>query len=207
MTTSARCCPGAGKTLYRSNSGRNRWGWWSAYARLTAPTGGVGLPGRLIDGMALGQHLGILPSMSLCRCHQADPAVAMLVVVPLHEAGHPLAGVVDGSEPINGVARAVLAGAKQRLRVGVIIGDPRLTERWRDAQLMQLLQQWIKNERKRLSLTAHLRGDASQPRYRRARTTCLTSMAFPAAVEAAIRLPIMTPPSLRDRRGTVGKFS
>lgn len=124
-------------------------------ARLTAPTGGVGLPGRLIDGMALGQHLGILPSMPLCRCHQADPAVAMLVVVPLHEAGHPLAGVVDASEPINGVARAVLAGAKQRLRVGVIIGDPRPTERWRDAQLMQLLQQWIKNERKRLSLTAH----------------------------------------------------
>ncbi|WP_338073574.1 DUF4113 domain-containing protein [Billgrantia kenyensis] len=33
MTTSARCCPGAGETRYRSNSGRNRWGSWSAYER------------------------------------------------------------------------------------------------------------------------------------------------------------------------------
>lgn len=71
--------------------------------------GGVGLPGRLIDGMALGQRLGIRSSVALCRCHQADPAVAMLVVVPLHEVGHPLAGVVKRGESVDGVAGSVLA--------------------------------------------------------------------------------------------------
>src|SRR5690554_3562254 len=54
MTTSARCCPGAGKTLYRSSSGRNRWGWWSAYELATGvrPAAGMG-------DAVLSHHLGI----------------------------------------------------------------------------------------------------------------------------------------------------
>jgi hypothetical protein len=39
----------------------------------------------LIDSSALRQDLGVVPGMPLSRCHESDPAVKVLMVVPLHE--------------------------------------------------------------------------------------------------------------------------
>jgi len=40
--------------------------------------------------MALRQYGLVLPGMALHRRHEADSTVTMLMVVPLHEAVHPL---------------------------------------------------------------------------------------------------------------------
>lgn len=88
-----------------------------------------------------------LDNYRLCRRHQANAAVPVHVVVPLHEASHPLAGVIERGEPVDGVSGPVLAGPEQRLQVGVVVTDPRLAEGRRDAELMQLLQQFGALER------------------------------------------------------------
>lgn len=63
--------------------------------------------------MTLGQHFGIRSSVALCRCHQADLAVAMLMVVPLHEVEDPEAGLAETVEAVYRIVRPVLAGAEQ----------------------------------------------------------------------------------------------
>src|SRR5690554_1130625 len=74
MTTSARCCPGAGKTLYRSNSGRNRWGWWSAYACPTTTLGQAEGHAYLLVERYDRSGIG---TQALRRLHQEDFCQAM----------------------------------------------------------------------------------------------------------------------------------
>ena len=60
---------------------------------------------------------------TLARGHVADAAVSVLIVLPAHEFSCPRAGGVEVSEVFGGELGAVLGGAEQRLRVGVVIAD------------------------------------------------------------------------------------
>ena len=48
----------------------------------------------LVDRVASGEHAAILSGMTLRRGDVADAAVAVLVIVPVHEAHRPLSGGV-----------------------------------------------------------------------------------------------------------------
>ena len=61
-------------------------------AGLPAPAPGVAFARGLVDGMAGAQQAGILAGMALRRGDIADAAVAVFVVVPLHEAAPPRPG-------------------------------------------------------------------------------------------------------------------
>lgn len=65
-----------------------------------------------------------LAAMPLGGRHEPDSAVAVIVVVPVHECRHPEAGVVLAAERSNGVIRLVLERAEQRFRVRVVLADP-----------------------------------------------------------------------------------
>ena len=62
--------------------------------------------------------------VDLLRGVPAEPAVAVLGGVAVQELGGPLAGVVDGIEPL-GVGQVVLERFEQRLRERVVIADLR----------------------------------------------------------------------------------
>ena len=62
--------------------------------------------------------------MTLTWGDEPNGAVAMLVVVPVHEAGHPLLSRRQALVAVHRVVGPVLAGPEQRLREGVVIGDP-----------------------------------------------------------------------------------
>ena len=50
--------------------------------------------------MAIRQYGLVLSGMTLHRCHEPDSAVTMLMVVPLHEAVHPLLSCREISKAI-----------------------------------------------------------------------------------------------------------
>ena len=52
--------------------------------------------------MTLGQHLVIIAAMALRRSHEADPAVAVFVVVPADKIAHPTACSVQICKAILG---------------------------------------------------------------------------------------------------------
>jgi hypothetical protein len=79
----------------------------------------------VIDRVAGGEHGAILPGMTLRRGNVADAAVAVPVIVPLHEPHRPLPGVVQVDEPLERELRPILRCAEQRLGEGVVIAHPR----------------------------------------------------------------------------------
>jgi hypothetical protein len=62
----------------------------------------------LVERMTSHQHAAILTGMTLSRRDIANAAVAMLVVVPAHEARHPLPGGVQLGEPSGRELRPIL---------------------------------------------------------------------------------------------------
>jgi len=70
------------------------------------------------------------------RGHQADPAVAMLAVVPVEEPLAVRAGVLDRAEPLREVG-PVLQGLELRLGVRIVIRDMRATVGLGDVQIDQ----------------------------------------------------------------------
>ena len=68
---------------------------------------------------------GGIPSVALGRADVTDAAVAMIEVVPMHEAGGPGAGLVGIGKALGGKPGAVLGRAEQRLGIGVVAGDAR----------------------------------------------------------------------------------
>ncbi|MNZ97356.1 hypothetical protein D3C78_1165890 [compost metagenome] len=69
----------------------------------------------LVQHMTPGQHLMILTAMPLCRGHEADAAVAVLMVVPADKVAHPATCCVQIGKSILRPLRAVFQGSKQRL--------------------------------------------------------------------------------------------
>src|SRR5262249_31547596 len=78
----------------------------------------------------------IVARVTLRRRHEANGAVAMLLVVPSHEARDPRTRGVDGGEALRRVFGAVLECTKQGFGVGVVVGDTRATEGRHDAEAM-----------------------------------------------------------------------
>lgn len=75
----------------------------------------VFMTGLLVEHMTLGQHLMILATMTLRRGHEADAAVAVLMVVPADKVAYPAACCVQICKAILRSLRAVFQGSKQRL--------------------------------------------------------------------------------------------
>src|SRR5690606_30707801 len=80
----------------------------------------------------------ILASVSLSGRDVTDFAMAMLLVVPMHELPHPFAGVGQVGKAGDRECGVVFTGTEQGFRVSVIVGDAGTTVRWRDAQLFKL---------------------------------------------------------------------
>ena len=69
--------------------------------------------------MSGSQNRVIVPGMSLSRTDVTNTAVAMINVVPTHEACRPGAGLVEIGKALGGELWPILGGAKQRLGIRV----------------------------------------------------------------------------------------
>ena len=76
----------------------------------------------------------IVPCVTLGRTDVTNAAVAMIKVVPAHEAGRPGAGLIEIGKALGGKLGPILGGTKQRLGVGVVVTDARPGVRGFDAQ-------------------------------------------------------------------------
>ena len=66
--------------------------------------------GGLIDVNTLAQQAGVLATMALCRGHEADGAMTMLVVVPSGKGANPLTGREEVFKRTLRIDRAVFQG-------------------------------------------------------------------------------------------------
>ncbi len=103
------------------------------------PALGVGGACLLIKASALRQDGLVIAIVALDWGDEANRAMAVLVVVPVDEFAHPLAGNRQVSEATDRKARHVLAGAKQRFGIGVVAGHPRPAVRRRHLQTLERL--------------------------------------------------------------------
>ena len=65
-----------------------------------------------VDDSAMAADLNRITVVALVRCHELDPAVAVLVVVPGDERGDPLTGLVFGGKGFAGVIRPILTAPR-----------------------------------------------------------------------------------------------
>jgi hypothetical protein len=66
--------------------------------------------------------------MALLWCDETHGAVALLIVVPLHERAIPLTRGQQALKRPQGIAGSVFQCPEQRLRIGVVVTDRRATE-------------------------------------------------------------------------------
>jgi len=92
-------------------------GYFNASALSFAARGIEGL----VDHFSLLQYGDVLPAMALAGGHETDAAVAVFVVIPGDEVGHPGSCVLQTYERTVGEAGPVLAGFEQRIRIGVVV--------------------------------------------------------------------------------------
>src|SRR4051812_2895555 len=106
-------------------------------AGLPTPALRIALTGSLIDCVPLRKQRSIVPSMTLSRCDIADPAMPVLMIIPVDKAVGPLPRVNEIWEPLLRVGRPILRGAEQRLHEGVVVAHSRTRVRRHDAEPMQ----------------------------------------------------------------------
>ena len=111
--------------------------WLSPTANGTSPTPGMTLPGLLIDLGTVARDGASFSAVPLIRCDEPNPAVAVLVVVPLNECCHPCAGFLHALEGPSGVVGPVFDRAEQRFRKGVVVAHPGSGEGSEHSQLFQ----------------------------------------------------------------------
>jgi hypothetical protein len=70
----------------------------------------MSLPGLLVDDSTLPADLYGLAAVALVGCHKFDAAVAVTLVVPVDERGHPQAGFLSAGKWPSWVIRPVLFG-------------------------------------------------------------------------------------------------
>ena len=75
-----------------------------------------------VDDSPLAADFNRITVVTLDGRHEFDPAVAVLVVVPVDERGHPLTGLVFRGKWLAGVIRSILHRPEQRFRVRVAPG-------------------------------------------------------------------------------------
>ena len=94
----------------------------------------------LIYLMALCKYRFALATMTLCRCEKADPAVMMLITVPVYKEGTPLPGFFKAAEAFWLVVRPVFQCLEEGFRIRVIITNPGPAVWWCDTKGIQSLQ-------------------------------------------------------------------
>src|ERR1700719_2175080 len=87
--------------------------------------------------MASTQETTVLPGMPLRWGNVADTAVAMFVIVPLHQTPAPRSGSVQISKSLEWKFWPILGGTKQRFGEGVVVADPWARIGWLDAEPVQ----------------------------------------------------------------------
>lgn len=107
----------------------------------SGPAFRVGRACPLVSGPAVGQYLGRLAAVALVWCDVAERAVAVLGVVPVDEAEHPFAGLLQGDEALGREPGTVLQRPEQRFGVGVVVAHPRTAARRRDSEVVEFLQE------------------------------------------------------------------
>ena len=83
----------------------------------------MALPGLFVQRLTVGEDSAVLASMALSWGDEADTTVTVLVVVTLYELLHPDAGLLQAGKALSRIRRTILAGAKQRLGIGIIVGS------------------------------------------------------------------------------------
>ena len=89
----------------------------------------MALAGLFVDDSAVEADLHGLAIVTLLRRHELDPAVAVLVVVPVDELGDPLTGLVLAGKWLAWVIGQIIHCPEQRFRVRVVVADARSGER------------------------------------------------------------------------------
>src|SRR5512143_469257 len=97
--------------------------------------------GLFVDGLTLGENRLIPSLMTLLGCDETNPAVQVDVVVTTHELPHPGTGLIQAGKALRRIGRAVLAGAKQGLRIGIVVTGSWPTVRGSDTEPVEGLQQ------------------------------------------------------------------
>jgi hypothetical protein len=59
--------------------------------------------------------------MALVRRNEFDAAMAVLIVIPIHISGNPLAGFFFASKRPVVLIRSIFNGTEQRFRVGIVV--------------------------------------------------------------------------------------
>jgi len=77
-----------------------------------------------------------LAVMHLVRGHQADPAMVMVLVVPVEEGAAEASGILDAAEAF-GKARLILQGLEMAFGERVVVGGVRPVMRAGDAEVGQ----------------------------------------------------------------------
>jgi hypothetical protein len=88
-------------------------------AALFGPALRVILAGPFIDRSTRSKQVLVLLRVALVWRHEADGAVPVLVVVPVHQIRGPAARLEQAFKGFDGHGRAVLQRSKQRLRIRV----------------------------------------------------------------------------------------
>jgi len=79
-------------------------------AGLPAPAPRLSSLGLFVQRLALSQQRLVQAGMALRRRDKADGAVAVFVVVPLHEIGHPVPGCRQVGKGLQRIGRPVFQG-------------------------------------------------------------------------------------------------
>jgi hypothetical protein len=83
-------------------------------ARLAFPTQRITLAGGLVEGCTTIKDVLVEIAVTLSRRDEADRAVTMLMVIPAHQFGDPVARGAQGVEWLKRIGRTVLQRFEQR---------------------------------------------------------------------------------------------
>jgi hypothetical protein len=85
------------------------------------------LPGLFIHRLTVGEDSGGLALRALDGGDEANTVVTVLGVVTLYQRLPPGAGLLRAGKALGGIGRTRLAGAKQRLGIGIVVAGSRTT--------------------------------------------------------------------------------
>lgn len=82
----------------------------------------------LVDAGTVAADRNVFSAVALGWRHEPDAAIAGLIVILAHECRHPGASLPGAAKWPAWVIRPVFHGAEHRLRIGVVVADPRSGE-------------------------------------------------------------------------------
>jgi hypothetical protein len=82
------------------------------------------LAGLFVDDRRMSEDFQGLAAVALLERDELEPAVAVMLVVPVNERRHPQTGLLCAGKGLSRVIRPVFRCPEQRFGVRVVIGDP-----------------------------------------------------------------------------------